>query len=276
MDTRLLAAAGLALAGVGFAWHSIVVAPRSLRLHHRDVFVPRLPAAFDGYRIAHLSDLHLGALTSGAKHVRTAAAVLQPDLCVVTGDLIDRDTATAACAALLGSWHVLDGVIGILGNHEHYALRHRPASVSAFIAQLAARGVRTLVNESLALERDGQRLWVVGVDDPYRHRDHLTRAFAGVPAHEPSILLAHAPDILLRLPAGRTDLVLTGHCHGGQVRTPWGPIVTRTRMRLPDVLGLQWVNGVPVHLSGGMGSTIPLRVLCPPEVTVLQLRAGPH
>jgi hypothetical protein len=138
---------------------------------------------------------------------------------------------------------------------------------------LAKRGIRVLINESMVLERGGEQLWLVGVDDPYKYRDDLTRAFADVPEGAPSVLLAHSPDVMGHLPRGRTDLVLTGHCHGGQVRMPWGPVFTRTRQRFPDVLGLQEVNGTPVHMSAGLGATIPLRFLCPPEVTVLHLTA---
>jgi predicted MPP superfamily phosphohydrolase len=268
----MLSAAALALAAAVGAYGAFVE-PRALRLRHRDIQIPGLRAPFDGYRIAHLSDPHLGAWSSGAEHVLLAAS-LRPDVYVVTGDLIEREAAVDACAHLLGSLEAPDGVVCVLGNHDHDALRRRPGGTASLLRALAARGVRTLVNEALAVERSGERLWLVGVDDPYERRADVGRALAGVPPGETVVLLAHSPDVFSDLPAGRADLVLTGHCHGGQVRTPWGPIFTRTRRRFRDVLGVQRIDGTLAHMSGGLGATIPFRLLSPPEATVLRLRAA--
>lgn len=267
----MLRALGLTFAAAVCAY-GMFLEPHTLRLRRRDVHIPTLGSVFDGYRIAHLSDLHLGAWSSGAEHVLQAAS-LQPDLFVVTGDLIERDAAVDACAHLLGSLEAPDGVVCVLGNHDHTALRHRPGGAATLVQALGARGVRTLVNEAMAIERDGEHLWLVGVDDPHKRRADVRRAFAGVPQGETAVLLAHSPDVFISLPAGRAHLVLTGHCHGGQVRTPWGPIVTRTRRRFQDVLGLQRIDGTLAHMSGGLGATIPFRLLAPPEATVLQLRS---
>ena len=103
---------------------------------------------------------------------------------------------------------------------------------------IRAHGIRTLVNEVFAIQRSGDRLWIVGVDDPHEGNPDVAQAFAEVPPDDFALLLAHSPDIALSLPPARAHLVMTGHCHGGQVRTPWGSIVTRTRGRFPDVLGL--------------------------------------
>src|SRR5207249_9129493 len=164
MNRPLWAAAAAALAGTAaLGFHSMLVAPRSLRIHRRAVPLQRLPRAFHDYRIAHLSDLHLGALSSGAEQVLLAAS-LRPDLFVVTGDMIETAEYAEACAYLLASLEAPDGVVCVLGNHDHAADRwgdpRRPlASV------LAERGIRTLINEAMVIERDGVRLWIAGVDD---------------------------------------------------------------------------------------------------------------
>src|SRR5437762_950247 len=224
MNRPLWAAAAAALAGTAaLGFHSMLVAPRSLRIHRRAVALPRLPAAFHDYRIVHLSDLHLGALSSGAEQVLLAAS-LRADLFVVTGDMIEREALAEPCARLLGSLTARDGVVCVLGNHDHAAGHGAGRRLTDLLRQ---QGVKMLINESMVIERDGERLWLVGVDDPYGYRADLSRAFTEVPEHAPSILLAHSPDIFIDLPRGRADLVLTGHCHGGQVRTPWGPVFTR-------------------------------------------------
>jgi predicted MPP superfamily phosphohydrolase len=89
------------------------------------------------------------------------------------------------------------------------------------------------------------------------------------------LLLAHSPNVMWRLGSQRADLVLAGHYHGGQVRTPWGPVFTNADPRLGDVRGLHMIDGTPVHMSAGLGSTFPFRLLCPPEMTMLHLVRGP-
>ena len=252
-------------------YHAVLVAPRELQVNHRKTVLRRLPGAFDGYAVAHLSDLHLGSLASAAEHLRTVRQ-LRPDLFVVTGDLLERRASIDLCADLLGALDAPDGVVVVLGNHEHRAERRDPGHIDQLVRALTSRGVRTLINDAVALERGDSRLWLVGVDDPHIGKDNAEMALAKVPADEAAILLAHSPEVFLRFPAVRVEVAFTGHCHGGQVRTPWGAIMTRSRIRTPDVLGMQTICGIPVNMSGGMGSTIPLRILCPPEVTLLELR----
>lgn len=261
----------LGVVGLAAAVHASVVAPRSMRVQYRTVRFRRLPAAIDGYEIVHLSDFHLGSLASGARHVREVSA-MHPDLFVATGDFIEHPKSVRECVDLLAALQARDGVVCVLGNHDHWARRFDRAATRNLVEALAARGIPTLSNEARPIERDGVRLWLAGVDDPYRMRDDGAAALAAVPEDEPVLLLAHSPDVFLRAPAARVDMAFTGHCHGGQIRMPWGPIVTRTRIQLPDVLGLQIVEGTPVNMSGGLGSTVPVRILCPPEVTMITLR----
>jgi predicted MPP superfamily phosphohydrolase len=260
-----------AIAGVAVLCHSVFLAPRGLRINRRDVVLPRLARAFDGYRILHLSDLHLGSLASGAEQA-LVAATLPADLVVVTGDMVERVRDAEPCGRLLASIESRDGIVCIPGNHDNKAIRRAHGS-QALWETLRSHGIRTLINDAFAIERNGNRLWIVGVDDPYEGRSDLTTACASVRRGETAILLAHSPDIASSLPVGLADLVMTGHCHGGQVRTPFGPILTRTHRRFPDVLGLQRIDGTLYQMSGGLGSSIPLRFLCPPEATLLRLVA---
>lgn len=251
--------------------HSVFFAPRAMQLNRRAVVPPRLPQAFDGYEVLHLSDFHLGSLASGAEQVLIAAS-MAADLVVVTGDMVESVRYGDACGRLLAATKSRDGIVCIAGNHDNKAIRRAGGSRELWKA-LHTYGIRTLINDAFAIERAGERLWIVGVDDPFEGEPDVARAFESVPPDEAAILLAHSPDIALTLPAGVADLVMTGHCHGGQVRTPWGPIFTRTRRRFPDVLGLQRIDGTLYHMSGGLGSSIPLRFLCPPEATLLRLLA---
>jgi len=267
----LPAAIAAATGGGVVLCHSVFFAPRGLRINRREVVLPRLPQAFDGYQILHLSDLHLGSFAPGAEQVLIAAG-LPADLVVVTGDMVERVRDADACGRLLASTQSRDGIVCIPGNHDNKAVRRAHGSQELW-ETLRSHGIQTLINGAFAIERGGKRLWIVGVDDPHEGKPDVSAAFASVRRGEAAILLAHSPDIASSLPVGLADLVMTGHCHGGQVRTPWGPIFTRTRRRFPDVLGLQRIDGTLYQMSGGLGSSIPLRFLCPPEATLLRLVA---
>src|SRR5437870_3943214 len=151
-----LGMAGLA-AGV---IHSAIVAPRQLRIYRRAVHLPRLPRAFDGYRILHISDVHIGGLASGAEQVLIAAG-LDADLIVITGDMVDRKGFAEPCAQLIGTLRAPDGVICVMGNHDNRAT-YRDHDFPPLVELLAERGVRTLINEAIAIERDDARIWLVG------------------------------------------------------------------------------------------------------------------
>jgi len=260
------------IAGLSIGAHSTLIAPRQLKIQRRLVAIPGLPAAFEGYRVLHISDTHLGGLGSGAEQVLVVAR-LRPDLIVHTGDMIESGWYSEACAFLLGSLQASDGVVCVLGNHDYVG--SWPSSESLDLVQrLRAHGVTVLINTSSLIERDGARLWLIGLDDLGRGHPDAWQAFSGIPPEDPVIVLAHSPDSLFELPRRHVALALTGHTHGGQVRAPWGAIVTRTRHRYPDVRGLQTVNGIATHMSAGLGSTVPIRLFCPPEATVLHLVRG--
>jgi hypothetical protein len=259
----------VAASAVALALHSALIAPHRLRIRRRAVVVPRLPATFHDFKVLHLTDLHIGALASGAEHV-LAATQLRPDLIAITGDLVERGGYAPVCAELLARLHAPCGVLCVMGNHDNRAT-YRDDDAPPLAELLPRVGVQVLQNQAVPVERGDDQLWVVGVDDPHRGRDDLELALASVPAHAAVLLLAHSPEVMRRPGSHRADLVLAGHYHGGQVRTPWGPLFTRADPRLGDVRGLQRIDGTPVHMSAGLGSTIPFRLLCPPEMTMLHL-----
>jgi predicted MPP superfamily phosphohydrolase len=264
----LAATAGLAALGaVGYAG---LVEPRRLRLVRRRVPVPGLPPAFAGLRVLHLSDVHVGAPHCGARHM-DAAAALEADLVVVTGDLVHGTPHIARCAELLGALRAPLGVWAVLGNHD-YSYPHCRVHTEALVAALAARGVRLLRNTAAPVTWQGATVWLAGVDDPHRRRHDVAAALTAVPPDACTLFLAHSPDVLADLPSGRVALVLTGHTHGGQVRLPGLPaIVTRTRLRFREPYGLRRVRGHLVHFHAGLGAPTPFRFGMPPEIVLLEL-----
>jgi predicted MPP superfamily phosphohydrolase len=237
--------------------------------------LPRWPAALDGLRVGVLSDLHAGMPHVGLDAVARAADALaaeEPELVCLLGDFIDRRAVFArpvAAPAVIARLEPLlaapRGVFAVLGNHDWYAGARQIADA------LEDLGV-TVLEDSAAPVGDG--LWVAGVGD-YRVRGaRVDRALMPVPDDAPVLLLSHDPDAFPAVPE-RVSLTLSGHTHGGQVAIPG-----LRRPFVPSRYGERYVHGRVVeagrHLevSSGIGTSgLPVRLLRPPEVVKLTLRA---
>ena len=258
-----LAPAALAVDAVGFA-------PRDLEAELREVWVPGLPPEHEGLRVGVLSDFHAGHVSLDlARAAVDMMNGLAPDLVCLPGDLVHGDPAVAApLAAILGEMRPPLGVLASPGNHDHWS-----RALPRLRSELAARRIPLLVNASHPL---APGLWAAGLDDPWSGRPRPDAALAGIPAAACVLVLCHAPDYADHLAGrpGRMPLQLSGHSHGGQVVVPGiGPV------KLPPLgrkyhTGLYRVAGTDrqVYTTRGVGHTLPVRLNCPPEVTVLTLR----
>lgn len=241
------------------------VAPESIELR-----VKRLPPALDGFRLVQLSDLHYDTtpadtLTSAID----AANRFDADLIVLTGDYLTRSlTGFDRCAREVGRLRARQGVVGVMGNHDWWN------DVNVVADALRAEGVVTLMNESLAVERGGARLWIVGVDSVWEGRDDIDRALRGVPNDEAKVLLVHEPDFADEASRYPIDVQLSGHSHGGQVRLPFVGALSLPRHARKYPIGLRRVGLMQVYTSRGVGMIRPMvRFNCRPEVTLFTLRA---
>lgn len=231
---------------------------------------PRLPAAFDGFRILHLSDLHADMSAAALARAGDLARGVDAELCVLTGDFRGPtagpfDVALAEVERLLPA--LPSPVYAVLGNHDSIDM----------VAPLEAMGVRCLVNEAVPVVRGGARLHLAGVDDAHFYRmDNLDRALDSVPAEGFTILLSHTPELWRQAAHSGIDLMLSGHTHGGQICLPGGTPVFLSA-RLPRRLGHgAWRHhGLVGYTSVGCGaSVVPVRFNCPPEITLHELARG--
>jgi len=276
----ILAFSGLALAGGAF------LQTRRVRHERVDLHFENLPAAFDGYTVLHLSDLHFGP-ANRHKTVRLQALnTLPPDLCVVTGDLIETDAAIVPCVEALGGLQGRDGTFCVLGNHDYYrySLRDafskkdvtdKPNNTELLVRGLRQNGVRVLRNQAVEIRRNGQSIWLAGVDDPVTGKDDASAARRSIPPDAFTILLAHTPDVLKGLSCGSETLVLSGHTHGGQVVLPiLGPILNHSKLQPGFVSGTMRQGNTLLVVSNGLGVNrfFPFRFRCRPEVLTLRLR----
>jgi len=243
--------------------------PYLLTIEHHAIQLAKLPQAFDGFRIVHLSDIHHSPFTSREQIERAVETAnrLKPDIIALTGDYISHDRRYAApCAELLGRLRARHGVFAVLGNHDHW-------TDAALITDLfRAEGITVLVNQGMRFEQRGEAFWLAGVDDTMVGLEDLSLALAGARESEMKLLLAHNPIILRRAARAHVDLVLSGHTHGGQVKFRSEQAASgRPRRRLLRGLGRQ--GETQIYVTRGLGTVVlPIRYGCPPEVSLLELR----
>lgn len=255
-------ALGLVVSAYGVTWRRWRVVVREI-----EVAIDGLPAAFDGYRVAQLSDLHIGSydrVATGARWARLALAA-RPDLIVVTGDLVTSGTAFNDDAAeVVGKLAAPDGVFVVLGNHDQW-------DAPALEAAIARRGPTVLANAWRSVERGGARLVVAGIDDRFTKKADLDRTLAGRPDGVPTLLLSHYPDFFEDAARRGVALTLSGHTHGGQIG--FGDRMNLATLSRQRPRGLFRAGASALYVNAGLGTTgPPLRLGVPPEIAVLVLR----
>ncbi len=265
-------AGGLLLAGAALAAYNGFHHRHRLQTTRLRLPLARLPAPFAGVSVALISDLHISPFM-GDREVRAAVdavLALHPDIIAVTGDFTDRFLAgrQEVIARQLCRLRAPLGVYGVLGNHDHGP--RRPAVADA----VRRAGICLLDNASVRLERKGAALYVAGVDSMREDKQDLGTAMAGVPEDGCTILLAHEGDFAdLAALDRRMALQLSGHSHGGQVRLPGWPLVL-PRLGRKYVEGLFRVGQMKLYVNRGIGTaSLPLRLNCPAELTLIELTA---
>ena len=239
------------------------------------VHLTRLVPEFSGYRIAHFSDIHMDDWMTAARLASIVETInaQQPDLIAFTGDLVTRhiDRYAANLVATLSQLTAPDGVVAVLGNHDHWT----DATLARRI--LHAAGIQVLDNAVHTVHRGTAVLHVAGVDDYWQQQARLDVVLQNLPADGAAILLAHEPDFAdVAAASGRFDLQLSGHTHGGQVCLPLvGPIVLpRYGRKYP--LGRYQVGQMIQYTNRGVGMVQPqIRINCRPEITLFTLNDHP-
>jgi predicted MPP superfamily phosphohydrolase len=236
------------------------------------VAVPNLPSAFDGLRIAFLTDLHHGPYTGlpFITSVVRATHALNPDLILLGGDYCLREGKyIRPCLEELKSLSAPLGVFAGMGNHDY---AHGPDETRR---ELRRAGVEELSNGGVWLRRGTDRVRLAGVDDLWWGKPDASVAIGEATSDSAVLLLSHNPDYCETLRDPRVGLVLSGHTHGGQVRVPGmrNPFI-------PSRYGHKYSHGLVdaptcrVYVSRGLGATgLPVRYNCPPELTLITLSA---
>jgi predicted MPP superfamily phosphohydrolase len=276
---------GGAAVAIGAAWAApgLGEADRP-NLVHLEIPIRRLPAAFDGFTIAQLSDFHYDPYFS-LKPIQIGIDTvnrLKPDLIVLTGDFISMPLITTSgtvkteidqdmlpCADLLSQLKSSQPMLAVLGNHDH------GTDPKAITGILQGHGVTVFRNQSLPIERNGGRLWLAGVDSASAHVARIDPTLKGVPANEATVLLCHEPDFADIAAKHPVDLQLSGHSHGGQILFPIVGALYYPKLARKYRRGLRKVGNTILYVNCGIGTVgVPIRRNCPPEITIITLRTG--
>jgi len=241
-----------------------------IRVREHEISLPALPRAFDGFTLLQLSDIHADLYPPAVHAMVETVRELDYDACVLTGDY-RAQTHGPVAAALKWMQVLMHGlrqpVYGVLGNHDSITM----------LPALEEMGIRMLLNENEWIERDGERLYLAGIDDAHYYGvDNIEKAVHAIPADAATILLSHTPEIYRQAAHAGFSLMLCGHTHGGQICLPGGIPVTLDA-KCPRYMGNgAWeYHGMPGYTSAGTGSCIVnVRLNCPPEVTLHRLKAA--
>jgi predicted MPP superfamily phosphohydrolase len=265
----------LAIGGVGYGF---LMEPNQFKVETVRLKLPRLARSFSGLRLAQISDIHMGGWMNGKRLQRVADLVidLKPDLLLITGDfLIGHDALNISQQSIqelileLSRLSSSFPTFAVLGNHDYWT------DVETVRHILTSSGTTDLTNAVSTLKRGEDSLHICGVDDIWEGDARLDDVISQLGDGGPAILMAHEPDFADTSAAtGRFDLQLSGHTHGGQVVLPFigPPILPHLGRKYPS--GLYQVGEMIQYTNRGVGmARLPIRINCPPEITLFVLES---
>jgi predicted MPP superfamily phosphohydrolase len=248
-------------------------ARKAPRVKTVDIPLKDLPPALQGFKIAQISDMHIGPTIKrpAMKYVVARINQLQVDVVAITGDLVDGNVyELSRHVAPLAGLRSSHGTFFVTGNHEYYS------GVHPWLKYLPSLGVRVLLNEHVIILHKHAPIVIAGVTDfsaasyDTSHRTDVALAITGAPRAAVKVLLAHQPRSATSAEAAGFDLQLSGHTHGGQF-LPWNFFV---RFQQPFTAGLHRVKDMLIYVSRGTGYWgPPNRFGSPSEITLLRLVA---
>ena len=241
-----------------------------------NVNIPNLDPVFNGYRIAHISDIHLGQWIS-AKRIEGVVNLVnkqKPDLVAITGDSVSYVVNEPVLDMLryLRNLKPNDATVAVLGNHDHWIGAEEIREVMDEIR------IIELENDVYTIERGDASLYIAGVDSITLEKHDLDAVLRKLPETGPAILLAHEPDFAdVSAATGRFSLQLSGHSHGGQMIIPGLGTPFRGYKFRKYPLGEYKVGNMVQYTNRGLGTNVFwIRINCPPEITILTLQSSEH
>jgi len=266
----------------------LYVEPYAYRLREEEITFPF--AGPENLTILHITDLHYIPKRRRLLAFLRSLESVDADLVLHTGDFIDEPMDLDMLCGVLSNIKGRYGTFAVVGNHDRYRYRvidplvhpfhehykpERFRDIDVVRSALEGIGIRCLFNSSETVDCGGVRLYVVGIDDPFMGYEDVEKAFSGVSNDAVAVVLVHSPQVYEETVRRQAALVLSGHTHGGQIRLPFlGALVTRCPLPRSMARGLTRVGDTTLFVSPGLGTSpnLPLRLFCPPEVTLFHIR----
>ncbi len=256
-------------------WREKVVTTKfnhgDFRVEEVEVIIPSLDREFDGYRLANISDIHLGQWIT-AEHLEGVVSLVnqeKPDSITITGDFVSYilEDVKEDLESSLKLLKPKDESFAVLGNHDHWLGAGQIRSI------LQASNIIDVSNDVYTMFRKKAALHIAGVDSVMLGRHRLDQVMEKLPEEGPAILLAHEPDFAdVSSTTGRFSLQISGHSHGGQFLIPGLGTFIRGPHFIKYPVGKYQVGNMTQYTSRGLGTNIFwLRINCPPEITMFTL-----
>ncbi len=271
-----VAAGVLPVMALGTAGSGMAGSFQAVKVSHVPMYFEKLPDDLDGFRILHLSDLHLGYYfhLSDLEDTLRHAQHYKPDLVLVTGDVADDLNQLPDALDLISQLRSVHGAFMSLGNHEYIRGIERVYNI------VSKSHVPLLVNNGHRITHKNSHIYLGGADDPKRLRanvdpflERTTReAMKNAADNDFRLLMSHRPKVLDVAGRYRIDLILSGHTHGGQILFGGKSLFEGMVDREPYLWGRYKKDQTQLYTSAGMGHWFPFRLNCPPEAPLISIR----
>lgn len=265
------------LLGSAMALYALCIEPSMLTVTQREISSPRLPQSFEGKKVAFISDIHLGKYYGEKEFAGLAARIdaLHPDIVLIGGDIVDNSESgevdPIAIGKLIRTIHAPLGIYAVEGNHDIEDRNTRAFTQKVY----AAAGVRLLSNESVLIKSGGGQIAIAGLQESFFHKPDADKAYKGIPEGTFTIGMVHQPDIAVQFAPHKTELVLSGHTHGGIAVLPFYGPVFKVADGMKMIKGVYKVENTEVYVSNGIGFVIlKARLGAPAEIVVYTLTRG--
>lgn len=240
-----------------------------ITVNRKTITLSTLPQDFNNFNILYFSDLHIDGLEGLATKVSSLIEKENPDICVFGGDLRmstygDFSRCLELFSQIMPKINARHGKFAVLGNHDCLEM----------IPPMENLGIRVLVNDSFAIEKNGHKIYLLGVDDPhYYNCANVQMAMRGIPSDSFKIFFCHSPEMYQQAADHKMNLYICGHTHAGQVQLPWlGPVFTHSRSPRVIAQGFWKVGSMQGYTSSGAGTSgVPVRFLTRGEILSLTL-----
>lgn len=228
-------------------------------------------------KILQLSDIHIRYLKVSSEEINKVIDKEKPDLIIITGDCIDTAEHIPMFMKFLEAIKGSNNMFLCLGNHDYEAFQNNAEGLELFMKGIENEGIKILHNRSICYEKGSKKYNIIGIADLNYTKYNIEEAFKTIcPNASTTIAFSHNPDIVLEIPEGKTDYLLCGHFHGGQI---WMPFNLEFRVLRNEKLckmgikrGFHRINGINLYINRGLGNVLfPLRFLSRPEVTIFYL-----